>query len=84
MTWWWELFDTGNMTPYFNGVRQISDEMLKAGNGSFEQFKLLTGNIESYGKKCGSKYFIYLLNNMKRLQHLFRLVCRQKRSRAIF
>lgn len=63
MTWWWELFDTRKMTPYFNGVRQINDEMLKAGNGSFEQFSLNSGRVESYGIKCGNKYFIYLLNN---------------------
>jgi hypothetical protein len=63
MTWWWELFDTRGMTPYFNGVRQISDEMLKAGNGIFEQFTVSADRIETYGVKCGNKYFIYLLNN---------------------
>ncbi|HTI60851.1 DUF5060 domain-containing protein [Mucilaginibacter sp.] len=63
MSWWWEMFDEQNMEPYFKGVRQISDEMLKAGKGSFEQFDVSSGNIESYGVKCGSKYFIYLLNN---------------------
>lgn len=63
MTWWWELFDTRNMTPYFNGVRQINDEMLKAGNGNFEQFSVSSGRVESYGVRCGNKYFIYLLNN---------------------
>lgn len=63
MTWWWELFDTRKMTPYFNGVRQINDEMLKAGNGNFEQFSVSSGRVESYGVKCGNKYFIYLLNN---------------------
>jgi hypothetical protein len=51
------------MEPYFKGVRQISDEMLKAGKGSFEQFAISSGNIESHGVKCGNKYFIYLLNN---------------------
>lgn len=63
MTWWWELFDTRKMTPYFNGVRQISDEMLKAGNGSFEQFAVITDRIESHGVQCSNKYFVYLLNN---------------------
>ncbi|WP_428327641.1 DUF5060 domain-containing protein [Mucilaginibacter sp.] len=63
MTWWWELFDTRGMTPYFNGVRQISDQMLKAGKGSFEPFTVTASQIESYGVKCGNKYFIYLLNN---------------------
>ena len=63
MSWWWELFDNQNMEPYFEGVRHISDEMLKAGKGSFEQFAVSSGNIESHGVKCGNKYFIYLLNN---------------------
>lgn len=63
MSWWWELFDNENMEPYFRGVRQISDEMLKAGNGSFKQFTVSSGLIESHGVKCGNKYFIYLLNN---------------------
>ncbi|HVW15195.1 MAG TPA: DUF5060 domain-containing protein [Mucilaginibacter sp.] len=63
MSWWWELFDDQNMEPYFRGVRRISDEMLAAGKGSFEQFAISSGLIESHGVKCGNKYFIYLLNN---------------------
>ncbi|MGZ3891688.1 MAG: DUF5060 domain-containing protein, partial [Mucilaginibacter sp.] len=63
MSWWWELFDNQNMELYFKGVRHISDEMLKAGKGSFEQFAVSSGNIESHGVRCGNKYFIYLLNN---------------------
>jgi len=63
MSWWWEMFDEQNMEPYFKGVRQISDEMLRAGKGSFEQFPVSSGDIEAYGVKCGNKYFIYLLNN---------------------
>jgi len=63
MTWWWELFDTRNMTPYFNGVREISDEMLKAGGGDFEPFIVSADRLQCYGLKCGNKYFIYLLNN---------------------
>ncbi|HVW94471.1 MAG TPA: DUF5060 domain-containing protein [Mucilaginibacter sp.] len=63
MTWWWELFDTRHMTPYFNAVREISDDMLKAGNGKFEQFIVTTDRIESHAVRCGQKYFVYLLNN---------------------
>jgi hypothetical protein len=63
MSWWWELFDDQHMEPYFRGVRKISDEMLKAGKGSYEQFDVSSGHIESHGVKCGNKYFIYLLNN---------------------
>ncbi|RFZ85879.1 DUF5060 domain-containing protein [Mucilaginibacter terrenus] len=63
MSWWWEMFDQRNMTPYFKGVRMISDEMLKAGNGSFEQVTATSGNIETYVVKCGKSYFVYMLNN---------------------
>jgi hypothetical protein len=63
MTWWWELFDKRNMTPYFRVVRMISDEMLEAGKGSFETFPVTTDRVESHGVKCGKKYFVYLLNN---------------------
>ncbi|WP_210463358.1 DUF5060 domain-containing protein [Rufibacter roseolus] len=63
MTWWWELFDDRNMTPYFNSVKEINDQMLASGNGTFEPFPVLTDKIEAYGMKCGNKYFVYLLNN---------------------
>ena len=63
MSWWWELFDTRKMTPYFRSVRTISDEMLKAGNGSFEQFTVKTKRVDAFGVKCGNTCFIYLLNN---------------------
>jgi len=63
MSWWWELFDDEKMACYFKGVREISDAMLKAGNGSFVQIPVTAGKAEAYGMKCGNKYFIYLLNN---------------------
>ncbi|MEQ8471378.1 MAG: DUF5060 domain-containing protein [Marinoscillum sp.] len=64
MTWWWEFFDERGMTPYFRGVRQISDEMLEAGNGSFEQVETTSDVLESFAVKCGNKYFVVILNNM--------------------
>ena len=51
------------MTPYFRGVRMISDEMIQAGNGSFIPFSPSAGLLESYGVRCADKYFVYLLNN---------------------
>jgi hypothetical protein len=63
LTWWWEFFDTNNMTPYFRGVREISDLMLNAGEGSFEIINVYAKTIEAYGLKCGEKLFVYLLNN---------------------
>lgn len=63
MSWWWELFDQRNMMPYFRGVRMISDEMIKTGNGSFAPFSLFSGTLEGFGVRCGKSYFVYLLNN---------------------
>ena len=63
MTWWWELFDKRHMTPYLRSVREISDKMLKDGNGSFKMITPNSGRLESYGLQCGQTFFIYLLNN---------------------
>lgn len=63
MTWWWELFDNRNMTPYFRSVKEINEKMLSAGKGSFENFVVSAGTIEAYGLKCGNTAFAYLLNN---------------------
>ncbi|MFA7421303.1 MAG: DUF5060 domain-containing protein [Melioribacteraceae bacterium] len=65
MTWWWELFDTRKMTPYFRSVREISDLMLEAGKGSFEMIESSAKNVESYSVKCGKTIFVYLLNNTR-------------------
>ncbi|MBB5395887.1 DUF5060 domain-containing protein [Mucilaginibacter sp. AK015] len=62
MSWWWEFFNDQKMEPYFKGVRQISDMMLKAGNGKFVQFAVNAGRLHTQAVQCGNKYFIYLLN----------------------
>jgi hypothetical protein len=62
MSWWWELFDDEKMTPYFRGVREISDKMLKEGNGQFEQIPVAANVVHAQGVKCGKTYFVYLLN----------------------
>ncbi len=63
LTWWWEFFDAHGMTAYLRSVREISDRMLKAGNGSFNKIEVKSTTIESYGLQCGETLFIYLLNN---------------------
>jgi hypothetical protein len=62
MSWWWEFFDDQNMTPYLQSVREISDRMLKAGNGNFEQINVSAGLLHAQAVKCGNTWFIYLLN----------------------
>jgi Endo-beta-mannanase len=63
LSWWWEYFDNRGIIPYFKGVREISDQMLEAGNGSFEKVVVEAGSLEAYGVKCGKKIFVYLYNN---------------------
>jgi hypothetical protein len=65
MSWWWELFDDQGMTPYLNGVRTISDEMLRSGHGEFNPFPVEAGKFEAYGMQCGDRYFICLMNNTR-------------------
>lgn len=62
MSWWWEFFHEENMEPYFRAVRDVSDQMLKAGNGSFEKVNVSAGMLHAQAVKCGDKYFVYLLN----------------------
>ncbi len=63
MTWWWEFFDEGGMTAYFNSVSEINESMLNAGNGSFEQLETSAGGAETYGVKCGERLYVYVLND---------------------
>jgi hypothetical protein len=62
MTWWWEFFDERGMTKYFKGVREISDKMLAAGKGKFEQVRVSAKGVEVFGVKCGETCFVYVLN----------------------
>jgi hypothetical protein len=63
MTWWWEFFDDRKMTPYFNSVRDINDQMLTAGKGSFDSVGVSPSRLETYAVKCGDQYFVYALNH---------------------
>lgn len=62
MSWWWEYFDVRGLTPYYRKVREISDRMLAAGNGSFEPLTVKAGDIHTFGVKCGEEIFVYLFN----------------------
>ncbi len=63
MSWWWEFFDDRGITPYFNGVRDINDQMLAAGNGNFDTVSVRADVVEAYAVKCGENYYVYLLND---------------------
>ncbi len=62
MSWWWEYFENRGMMTYFRGVREISDQMLIAGNGNFERINIISDQVNVRGVKCGKTCFIYLLN----------------------
>ena len=63
MTWWWEAFDARNMQTYFRGVRKISDQMLEESKGNMAKATITASGLEAYAVKCGSKYFVYMLNS---------------------
>ena len=61
MSWWWEWFDERDLFEYFEGVRLISDKMLEAGSGDFEQIDSSFPS-ESYAVKTDSVVFAYINN----------------------
>ncbi len=63
LSWWWEFFDDRGITAYFKGVRDISDQMLAAGNGIFDTVSVKGQVVESYSVKCGENFYIYVLND---------------------
>lgn len=62
MSWWWEYFEDRGLVSYFRGVREISDLMLKSGNGDFKKINVRAEGLETYGVQCGEKVFVYVLN----------------------
>ncbi len=64
MSWWWEYFDNRGTDAYFLRVKAIQNEMLAAGNGTFEQVPVTSTNagIITYSVKCGNKVFVYVFN----------------------
>jgi hypothetical protein len=62
MSWWWEYFDVRRMTPYFRGVKEISDQMLAQGDSSFRPLRVEAGSVHAFGLKCGDVIYVYLFN----------------------
>jgi hypothetical protein len=62
MTWWWEFFDARDQTPYFAGVRAVSDRMLAAGHGEFTEVPVTAGAARALAVRCGAVTFVYLHN----------------------
>ena len=64
MSWWWEFFDSRGTDKSIRQVREVSEEMLAAGNGSFEQvgIKSAVSGITIFAAKCGRTLFVYAYN----------------------
>ena len=62
MSWWWEYFENRGMVPYFRNVRTVSDRMLAAGKGTFEQVPVQAGKAEAYSVRCGRSIYVYAYN----------------------
>lgn len=67
MSWWWEWFDRKGTMARIADIRAISDKMMEAGNGTFEQLKVVVEGNEGYAVKCGKKIFVYIFNPGKNI-----------------
>ena len=67
LSWWWEYFDDRGTDTYISRVRTIQNQMMAAGNGSFEKADATASSseIEVYSVKCGNKTFVYAYNPAK-------------------
>lgn len=62
LSWWWEFFDERRLTPYFAGVREVSDRMLAAGGGEFTEIAASAGTLGALAVRCGPVTFVYVYN----------------------
>ncbi len=64
MSWWWEYFENRGMMSYFKNVREIMDEMMISGKGSFAPVNVKSSASDvAMAVQCGSTTFIYLYNS---------------------
>lgn len=64
MSWWWEYFNSLGTDAYIARVRDILDQMLAAGKGSFETIKLDVSSpaLTCMAVQCGRQLFVYAYN----------------------
>lgn len=67
MSWWWEFFEDRGMMRYFKNVREIHENMLQSGQGSYQSIAVAAqaADLVSYGVRCGNKSYIYLFNPLE-------------------
>jgi hypothetical protein len=63
MSWWWEFFEEQSTFYYFQGVEEITADMLTEGDGNFQKVNATASDSEeAYAVKAGENYYAYLLN----------------------
>lgn len=62
MSWWWEWFDEKGVNGTFRPVRYVSDRMLCAGKGAFEDVPSEAKGAESYAVRCGKRTYVYVFS----------------------
>ena len=62
MSWWWEYFDEKGMIPYFHGVREMNDRMLRDGSGDFKSTSAKSAGSDAFAVICGDNVYAYAFN----------------------
>ena len=62
LSWWWEWFDREGTAQVLREVRKVSDEMLRAGKGSFIPVEARAEGTDAYAVRCGRKTWVYVYN----------------------
>lgn len=64
MSWWWEYFDERGLVPYFRGVQEINQRMLKAASGGTLKpvAMMASGGLRHFAVTAGTSTFVYLYN----------------------
>lgn len=64
MSWWWEYFDEKGMTPYFKGVQDINQRMLRASEGRLRPISVTPSDptLTHFAVGAGRTTFVYLHN----------------------
>ncbi|MTI32401.1 hypothetical protein [Xanthovirga aplysinae] len=63
LTWWWQDYTQLDTLGSFAPSVQITEQMLSAGQGTFEGFEVTKGqNVNAFGVQTGNSYWVYIRN----------------------
>ena len=74
MSWWWEWFDSRGTDARIAEVRELNDQMLEAGSGSFEPLEVKAAGGDGYAVRCGQKVFVYIFNPTEKAIKTFSVI----------